>query len=222
MNHPPDYTPPGTPELPNAESIEPPADRAVAPSTKFEIRNSNFQIPTVSVVVLNYNGLRHLETCFTSLMSLDYPRDRLELMLVDNGSSDGSLEFMRERFPSVRLVETGSNLGFAAGNNYGAERAVGEYVAFLNNDTRVEPDWLSELVNSLLAGEEQGVVCTSSLMLDWDGKKIDFYSGSVNFHGFGFQPSYGLPVDAVRPEARELLFACGGSMLMMGFVLFIV
>ena len=163
--------------------------------------------------MLNYNGLRHLETCFTSLLALDYPKDRLELMLVDNGSTDGSLDFMRGRFPSVRLVETGSNLGFAAGNDYGAERATGEYVAFLNNDTRVEPNWLRELVNSLLAGEEQGVVCTSSLMLDWDGKTIDFYSGAVNFHGFGFQPSYGLPVDAVRPEPRELLFACGGSML---------
>lgn len=170
-------------------------------------------LPTVSVVVLNYNGLRHLETCFDSLLSLDYPKERLELMLVDNGSSDGSLDFMREGFPTVRLVETGSNLGFAAGNNYGAERATGEYVALLNNDTRVEPDWLSELVRSLLADEERGVVCTSSLMLDWDGKTIDFYSGALNFHGFGFQPSYGLPVDAVEPQHRELLFACGGSML---------
>ncbi|HEX8221373.1 MAG TPA: glycosyltransferase, partial [Chloroflexia bacterium] len=131
-----------------------------------------------------------------------------------------------------RVVETGSNLGFAGGNDYGAERAAGEYVAFLNNDTRVEPDWLSELVQSLLADEEQGVVCTSSLMLDWEGKTIDFYSGSVNFHGFGFQPSYGLPIselgltishlgDAkganpqpkVQAPKSELLFACGGSML---------
>src|SRR4030081_1016660 len=68
--------------------------------------------PTVSVVVLNYNGLKHLETCFRSLLALDYPADRLELMLVDNGSSDGSLAYMRERFPTVRLVETGGNLGF--------------------------------------------------------------------------------------------------------------
>lgn len=189
-------------------------------------------LPTVTVVVLNYNGLKHLDTCFTSLLALDYPRDRLELMLVDNGSWDGSLDFIRERFPQVRLEETGANLGFARGNNYGAERATGEYVAFLNNDTRVEPDWLLELVRGMEAGQERGVVCTSSLMLDWEGKRIDFQAGALNFHGFGFQPSYGLPVEtalpgyfpgtttsrkpgseAQRPQPQDLLFACGGAML---------
>lgn len=214
VNHPPDYVPPGTLQAPSPESALPPVHNdAPVPTPRPTAQRPASGLPRVTVVVLNYNGLRHLEDCFTSLLSLDYPKDRLELMLVDNGSSDGSLGFMRERFPSVRLVETGSNLGFAAGNNYGAERAAGEYVAFLNNDTRVEPNWLSELVGNLRADEEQGVVCASSLMLDWEGKKIDFYSGSVNFHGFGFQPSYGLPVGAVHPESRELLFACGGSML---------
>src|SRR6187455_3046398 len=101
---------------------------------------SHPRLPTVSVVVLNFNGLKHLDACFTSLLALDYPADRLELILVDNGSSDDSLSFMREHFPAVRLLETGGNLGFAGGNNFGAERASGEYVAFLNNDTRVKPD----------------------------------------------------------------------------------
>src|SRR5436190_2997233 len=110
----------------------------------------NPKLPTVSVVVLNYNGLKHLDTCFLSLGALEYPKDRLELILTDNGSSDGSVEFMRKRFPQVRVVETGGNLGFAAGNNFGVERATGQYVAFLNNDTRVEPDWLSELVKTLV------------------------------------------------------------------------
>src|SRR5215210_5892087 len=155
----------------------------------------NPKSPPVSVVVLNYNGLKHLDTCFRALLELDYPADRLELILTDNGSSDGSIAFMRKHFPQVRVVETGGNLGFAAGNDFGAEQATGEYVAFLNNDTRVEPDWLSELVNTLVEGQEQGVICASSLMLDWTGKKIDFQAGALNFHGFGFQPSYGLPVD---------------------------
>jgi GT2 family glycosyltransferase/glycosyltransferase involved in cell wall biosynthesis len=170
-------------------------------------------LPTVSVVVLNYNGLKHLEKCFTSLLALDYPQDRLELLLADNGSSDASLDYMREHFPTVRLVETGGNLGFAGGNNYGAEHATGEYVAFLNNDTRVEPDWLSEMVHSVLRDSDRGVVCTSSLMLDWSGEKIDFQAGALNFHGFGFQPSYGQPVAGRDIQPRELLFACGGSML---------
>lgn len=170
-------------------------------------------LPTVSVVVLNYNGLKHLEPCFTSLLALDYPQDRLELMLVDNASADKSVAYMREHFPTVRIVETGANLGFAAGNDYGAERATGDYVAFLNNDTRVEPDWLVEMVNAILVGRDTGLACTGSLMLDWTGTKIDFKAAGVNFHGFGFQPSYGKPYVKGEIEPREILFACGGSML---------
>ena len=171
------------------------------------------ELPTVSVVVLNYNGLKHLEPCFKSLLALDYPADHLELMLVDNASRDNSVRFMRETFPTVRVVETGSNLGFAAGNNYGAGRATGEYVAFLNNDTCVDPRWLSEMVEAVLAGRDSGLVCTGSLMLDWAGEKIDFKSSGVNFHGFGFQPSYGKPYKPDEIAPADILFACGGSML---------
>src|SRR5689334_17682620 len=121
--------------------------------------NSPDAWPLVSVIVLNYNGLRHLETCFISLQALDYPADRVELLLVDNGSSDGSVAFMTTRFPGVRVHQTGSNLGFAGGNNAGAVVARGDYFAFLNNDTKVDPAWLRELVTSLRADEAAGVVC---------------------------------------------------------------
>ena len=85
--------------------------------------------------------------------------------------------------------------------------------AFLNNDTRVDPEWLLEMVKSVTAARDEGVVCTSSLMLDWTGERIDFQAGGVNFHGFGFQPSYGKPYQAQTILPRDLLFACGGSML---------
>src|SRR5690349_20246239 len=143
MEHPPDYTAPESPQLPPVPPDTESAGKAVLPE---HIILKPGELPSVSVVVLNFNGLKHLETCFTSLQALDYPGDKLELILTDNGSSDGSLAFMRDRFPHVRLIETGGNIGFAAGNNYGAERANGQYVAFLNNDTRVEPDWLIEMV----------------------------------------------------------------------------
>ncbi len=176
------------------------------PNPKSKIQNPKSDLPTISVVVLNYNGLKHLDPCFRSLTALDYPPNRLELLLLDNGSSDDSLTFMREHFPSVRLEESGSNLGFAAGNDLGAERATGEYVAFLNNDTRVEPNWLKEMVKSL-AWSDDNTVCTSSLMLDWAGEKIDFQAGALNFHGFGFQPSYGQPVQsAIRnPQSATMV-----------------
>src|SRR5438045_7396144 len=104
-------------------------------NSKLKTQNSN--LPLVSVIVLNYNGLRYLDDCFRSLLDLDYPAASLELLLVDNGSTDESLAFMAAHFPQVRVHRLAQNIGFAAGNDAGAEVARGEYLAFLNNDTRV-------------------------------------------------------------------------------------
>ena len=95
------------------------------------------ELPAVSVVVLNYNTREHLENCFGSLQHLLYPNDRLELILVDNASADGSVDFMQAKFPEVRLICNDQNYGFGKGNNLGAEQAKGELVAFLNADKRV-------------------------------------------------------------------------------------
>ncbi|MHB9090870.1 MAG: glycosyltransferase, partial [Chloroflexota bacterium] len=84
-----------------------------------------------------------------SLLDMDYPRDRLELILVDNGSSDGSVSYVHDRFPSVRVVENEGNLGFARANNIGARFASGELLAMLNNDTKVDRKWLTGLVAEL-------------------------------------------------------------------------
>ena len=168
------------------------------------------ETPRVSVITLNWNGLRHLEPCYASLRELHYPADKLELILADNGSSDGSIEFMRQRFPEVKLIQNGTNLGFAGANNIGARQASGQYVAFLNNDTRVDAEWLNELVAAVEADPD--VVCAASKMLTWDGTTIDFGGGSMNFHGSGFHPTRGEPASSCA-EPRELLFACGGSML---------
>jgi len=100
------------------------------------------QLPTVTIIVLNWNGCDYLSDCFASLVALDYPKDRLELMMVDNGSTDDSVAFVRQYYPHVTIVDTGHNLGFAGGNNAGARAATGEYAAFLNNDAHVYPDWL--------------------------------------------------------------------------------
>src|SRR5579859_1203458 len=165
--------------------------------------------PKVSVVVLNYNGLRHLEDCFRSLGALDYPAGQLELLVVDNGSTDESIAYLAERFPQVRIHALATNLGFAAGNNAGAAAAPGEYLAFHNNDTPAGPAWLRPMVTSVLDDADRGVVCTGAKMLDWDGRLLDFVGGVMNFHAFGYQLSHGLPL-AAEPSAyqqkRDLLF----------------
>lgn len=167
--------------------------------------------PTISVIVLNYNGLRHLRDCLSSLLSLDYPRDRLEILLVDNASSDGSIAFIEESFPKVTLIRNPRNLGFAGGNNEGARTAQGEYIAFLNNDTRVDTYWLKELVRPCL--EEKQVVCTGSRILSWSGDSIDFADAALNFLGWGFQVGFGSTRLKDFEADKELLFVCGGGLL---------
>lgn len=129
--------------------------------------------PLTSIIVLNFNGREHLPDCLGSLLGLDYPRDRLEIVVVDNGSTDGSLDWVRQYHPGVRIADLGANLGFAEGNNRGAAEARGEILVFLNTDTRVTPGWLRALV-APLAGDDRDTAATASKMLDWEGRGLDF------------------------------------------------
>ncbi|MDP9312891.1 MAG: glycosyltransferase [Chloroflexota bacterium] len=169
--------------------------------------------PLVSVIVVNYNGSRHLEPCFGSLLKQTYPVDQLELILVDNASSDDSLALMAARFPQVRVIANATNVGFAPAVNQGVAAASGKYAAFINNDAYADPQWLHELVTIAETQREAGVVCVGAKMLDWHGQRIDFVGGGVNFYGHGDQFFHQLPTDAVQVGEQELLFACGGAML---------
>jgi GT2 family glycosyltransferase len=100
----------------------------------------------VSVVIPNWNTLEHLPGCLDALAGQTF-RD-FEVIVADNGSTDGSLEFLRER-PDVRLVELGVNNGFSAACNAGIDAASGELIVLLNNDTVAAPDWLAELVAAM-------------------------------------------------------------------------
>ena len=104
--------------------------------------------PQVTVIIVNWNGRQHLADCLPSLLATRYPNFRI--MVLDNGSTDGSLAWLQETFPSVESVALGRNLGFAAANNAGIRIALAasmDYVVLLNNDTRVELDWLDELIS---------------------------------------------------------------------------
>src|ERR1700680_1114907 len=145
--------------------------------------------PSISLIVLNWNGREHLNDCLKSLRSLDYPSEKLQLILCDNGSTDDSVDFVRSAFPGVEVVALDSNYGFAEGNNRASERATGEWLGFLNNDMHVEPDWLGCLLTPLTHRPQ--VACIASRIANWDGSAIDFIGGGVNFQGHGFQVDHG-------------------------------
>jgi GT2 family glycosyltransferase len=100
----------------------------------------------LTVIVLNYNGARLLPPCLEALAKQDMPAGQLSVWVVDNGSSDGSLELLSRDFPWVRVIENGRNDGFAGGNNVGMRRVETPLLALTNNDARPEPDWASRLV----------------------------------------------------------------------------
>ncbi len=165
--------------------------------------------PEVSIIVLNLNGRKHLDGCFSSLESMNYDRDRIEFILVDNGSNDGSVEYMRYRFPGVKVIANSRNLGFCVACNLGARAARGEYVVFLNNDMRVDENWLEPLIEAVRSGETD---CATSLILSWDGSCVNFGGAGANFHGIGFQQGINDPDVEKYKERKQILFACGGSM----------
>jgi GT2 family glycosyltransferase len=166
--------------------------------------------PRVSLIVLNWNGRTHLETCLGSLQALDYPGEKLELILCDNGSKDGSADLVRSRFPDVRLIRLDRNYGFAEGNNRAVGAASGEWIGFLNNDMRVDRNWLNNLLLPLK--DQPNLACIGSRILNWDGSAIDFIGGGVNFEGHGFQLDHGEP-SSPHDRSRRVLFACGGAMV---------
>jgi len=157
----------------------------------------------VSVVTVNWNGKDHLAALLPTLL----PLGAREIIVVDNGSTDGSVAFLRENFPQVEILENPVNRGFAQPNNRAALQARGSVLAFINNDMRADPGWLREGLKGL-----EDAACTACRILDWEGRKIDFNGSSLQYLGYAHQRDIGELVDEVSHEDR-LLFPCGGAML---------
>lgn len=169
------------------------------------------EVPRVAVVIPNYNGIRHLGKCIQSLHECDYPAGRLRILVVDNGSVDGSVPWLRAKQPEVQVQENGENLGFAAACNLGAKLAArADVVVFLNNDMRVDRSFLLEITKPIASGMAE---CVGAKILSWDGKTVDYAGGGMSFHGIAFQVGYGEnATPAALDEPAETLFACGGAM----------
>jgi len=136
---------------------------------------SYMDLPKVSVIVINYNGKHYLRRCLSSLDRTNYPRDRYDVLLVDNCSSDDSVDFVETNFPWVKLIPFKKNYGFGKGNNKGVEYAIGDYVVFLNNDTKVTTDWLIELVGMAL---QHAVPICASKTLFMNNHNLIHYGGA--------------------------------------------
>lgn len=157
----------------------------------------------VSIIIVNWNGLKHLPECLASLESQSFRE--FETILVDNGSTDGSLEYLRRRHPEVKLVPLPENIGFAAGNNAGLALASGGYLVTLNNDTKAEPGWLSELVAVADAHPGAGMVA-SRICAYFDPDRIDSMGIAVSRDGMSRGACRGVRFPELSPGAVEEVF----------------
>lgn len=139
----------------------------------------------VSIVIPHWNHRDVLADCLNSLIKTQY--EPIEIIVVDNNSTDDSVEFVRKNFAQVTVIENSENLGFAGGCNVGVENARGEFIAILNNDTTQEPDWLSLLMKFMNEHPWVGIV-QPKLINATDTSQFD-YSGAAG----GFMDKFGFP-----------------------------
>jgi MoaA/NifB/PqqE/SkfB family radical SAM enzyme/GT2 family glycosyltransferase len=144
------------------------------------------KLPLVSIVTVNYNGKQFLNDCFKSLLNLNYPKKKIEIFMVDNNSTDGSLEYVRKKFPPVKILINDEN-NYAKANNLGIKAAKGKYVALINNDVKVDKHWLTALVKAAENDASIGAVGSKILFLDGSIQSAghyeypDFYWGDIGF-----------------------------------------
>lgn len=178
-------------------------------------------MPKVAVVYLSYNGKRYLEEVIAALRALEYPKDRLELIFVDNASSDGSPEYLRS-VDGITFFPNAENLGFAQGNNIGINHAMlhgADYVFLHNNDLKLAPDAITRAVE--LAESDASIGSVQSLMLLWQRPNvINSTGGMVHFLGFGFVRDNGRDLSDViggvprpRRDGEEIAYASGAAVL---------
>ena len=160
---------------------------------------------SLSIVVLNWNGREFLEKCIPSLTRAVKACPRgVQIIVVDNGSSDDSLEYLRGSFPNIRLIALEKNLEFAPAMNIGFRQAQGDVIIGLNNDVVVEEDFISPLIRHFDGAKD--IFAVSAKMLLWDKKTLNFGRAVGNFNWGFFRRKFEEPIGATNA-----LYACAGA-----------
>lgn len=158
--------------------------------------------PLVSIIIVNYNGKHLLKKCLESLMKNNYENN--EIILVDNNSTDDSIEFVKNFHPSVIIIKLDKNYGFAEPNNIGAKIAKGDLLLFLNNDTIPNPNFISEMVNVLK--QDPKIAICQSLLLKPNGE-VDSSGDFIDTIGRAYSSKEKIS------DTKKILSARGASMM---------
>ena len=168
--------------------------------------------PLVSVIVVNFNGRHYLADCLASLQQQRLPREQFEVIVVDNNSADGSVAWIADNHPSVKLLALEVNAGFARGNNLALRQATGKYIAFLNNDAVAEPAWLQAAAWTLQESPELGGVA-SKIQFRHDPRILNSTGLVLYSDGRGGDRGFREEDHGQFDEADEVFGPCGAAMV---------
>jgi len=166
-------------------------------------------LPTVSVIIVNWNGKSFLADCLDGLRQQTY--GDFSVIMVDNGSSDGSLDYVQTHYPEVKTIAQSENLGFAIANNIAIQSVQTKYVALLNNDAVPHPQWLANLVEAIEDNPEIGFVASKMLFSD-NPDKIDRAGDVYTTAGTALLGGRGKPSDYYNNQ-KWVFGACAGAAL---------
>jgi GT2 family glycosyltransferase len=166
------------------------------------------RMPEITVIVVNWNGKHFLEDCLGALRRQTF-RD-FETILVDNGSEDGSVEYVRRHFPEVRLIALSENRGFTGANIAGWEQARGNLIVLLNNDTEAHPHWLEQIHRASLEFPKAGSFASKMLLFD-DRERVDNCGFAMTSAGSTIDLGRGQRDGPEWASAAKVFGACGGA-----------
>jgi GT2 family glycosyltransferase len=156
-----------------------------------------------TVVVVTWNGAHLLTACLDSVLP-----EGAEILVVDNASTDGTIDLLNARYPGLRIVRSAKNTGFAGGVAQALERVDTPVTVLLNNDAEVRPGWLAALLRAL---DDPEVAAASSKLLLPDGT-LNSAGGYVTTSGYGHDRGFGEPDDGRYDEPTEVMYGCGAAL----------
>lgn len=169
------------------------------------------EFPEVTVVVLNYNGKKHIQECLNSIFRMNYPQ--FKVVVVDNASNDGSLDPVRAKYPQVKIVKYDRNHGFARAYNIVLEEVDSEFIVLLNNDVTVEPEWLRELMPYITDDNEVSAVTPKMLFMQ-NTSSINAAGGKCDIYGSGWNRGNGETDSGQYERVEEVFYAnCGAIVI---------
>lgn len=165
--------------------------------------------PSVTIIVLNWNGRALLEQCLPALLQQNYPN--FNVLLVDNASEDDSVAYVKSQFPQIQVIQNEANLGFAKGMNIGLRQHQAEIGILLNTDVEVCPDWLKELVRPIVNDPAIGI--TGSKLYFGDGRTLQHAGAMIEWPlGTGRHRFYREEDTGQADEMREVDYVTGAAM----------